>query len=68
MTAEKANLAKKIPSSQKKVLFSASRIPLAVGASCVTFSATQGEPTPSTLTLVADKSLTRPLLLREIRA
>jgi hypothetical protein len=34
----------------------------------VTFSATQGEPTPSTLTLVAEKSLTRPLPLREIRA
>jgi hypothetical protein len=27
-----------------------------------------GEPTPSTLTLVAEKSLTRPLPLREIRA
>jgi hypothetical protein len=41
MTAEKANLAKKIPSStKKKVLFSTSRIPLADGALCVTFSAT----------------------------
>jgi hypothetical protein len=40
MTAEKANLAKKIPSSpKKKVLFSTSRTPLADGASCVTFSA-----------------------------
>jgi hypothetical protein len=68
MTAEKANLAKKIPSSPKKVLFSTSRIPLAVGASCVTFSATRGEPTPSTLTLVAEKSLPRPLPLREIQA
>jgi hypothetical protein len=29
---------------QKKVLFSTSRIPLAVGALCVTFSATRGEP------------------------
>jgi hypothetical protein len=29
---------------------------------------TRGEPTPSTLTLVAEKSLTRPLPLREIRA
>jgi hypothetical protein len=28
----------------------------------------EGEPTPSTLTLVAEKSLTRPLPLREIRA
>jgi hypothetical protein len=27
-----------------------------------------GEPTPSTLTLVAEKSLTRPLPLREIQA
>jgi hypothetical protein len=52
-----------------KVLFSTSRIPLVVGASCVTFSATRGEPTPSTLTLVAEKSLDRlPLPLREIRA
>jgi hypothetical protein len=31
-------------------------------------SFTRGEPTPSTLTLVAEKSLTRPLPLREIRA
>jgi hypothetical protein len=68
MTAEKANLAKKIPSSPKKVLFSTSRIPLAVGALCLTFSATRGEPTPSTLTLVAEKSVTRPLQLRKIRA
>jgi hypothetical protein len=29
---------------------------------------TRGEPTNSTLTLVAEKSLTRPLPLREIRA
>jgi hypothetical protein len=29
---------------------------------------TWGEPTPSTLTLVAEKSLTCPLPLREIRA
>jgi hypothetical protein len=29
---------------------------------------TQGEPTPSTLTLVPEKSLTLPLPLREIRA
>jgi hypothetical protein len=56
MTAEKANLSKKIPSSPKKKY------------SCVTFSATRGEPTPSTLTLVAEKSLTCPLPLREIRA
>jgi hypothetical protein len=34
----------------------------------VTFSATRGEPTPSTLTLEAEKSLSRPLPLREIRA
>jgi hypothetical protein len=53
---------------QKKVLFSTSQIPLAVGASCVTFSATLGEPTPSTLTLVAEKSLTHPLPLHEIQA
>jgi hypothetical protein len=66
MNAEKANLAKKIPSSQKKVLFSTSRIPLAVGALCVTFSATWGVPIPSTLTLMAEKSLTRPILLGEI--
>jgi hypothetical protein len=36
-------------------------------ASCVTFFATRGEPTPSTLTLVLEKSLTLPLPLREIR-
>jgi hypothetical protein len=70
MTAEKANLAKKIPSSLKKVLFSTSRIPLAVGASCVTFSATRGEPIPSTLTLVSEKTHTLLLITaaREIRA
>jgi hypothetical protein len=63
MTAEKANLPKKKSHlHQIKVLFSTYQIPLAVGASCVTFS------TPSTLTLVAEKSLTRPLPLREIRA
>jgi hypothetical protein len=68
MTTEKANLPKKISFSPKKVLISTSRIPLAVGASCVTFSATRGEPTPFTLTFVAEKSLIRPLPLREIQA
>jgi hypothetical protein len=54
MTAEKANLAKKIPSLPKKKYF----FPL------LEFHL----PAPSTLTLVAEKSLTRPLPLREIRA
>jgi hypothetical protein len=46
MTAEKANLAKKIPSSPKKILFATFQIPLADGASCVTFSATRESPHP----------------------
>ena len=54
--------------NKKEVLFYTFRIPLAVGASCVTFSATRGEPAPSTLTLVSEKSLTHPLPQREIRA
>jgi hypothetical protein len=55
MTAEKTKLAKKIPSLlKKKSTFSTYRIPLAVGSSCVTFSATRGQTPLSTLTLVSE--------------
>jgi hypothetical protein len=68
MTAEKANLAKKIPSSPKKsTFFHFSNSTFGRGLVRDLFCHS-GEPTPSTLTLVEEKSLTRPLPLREIRA